>query len=54
MRQAEGLALLDATLVTLVEVSPVGHIEKLEELLKAEYGVQHRSSIVQQPAGDQS
>lgn len=38
-KQAEGLALLDAELVTLVEVSPLSHIERLATLLADEYDV---------------
>lgn len=51
-RQAEGLALLDAELVTLVEVSPVGHIDRLVELLADEYGIDYQRTIVEQPNGN--
>ena len=49
MRQAEGIALLDADLVALVEVSPLSHIDRLAELLKAEFGVSYNRTILEQP-----
>lgn len=49
--QAEGLALLDAELVTLVEVSPLSHIDRLVTLLADEYDVAYNRTIVQQPHG---
>jgi endonuclease/exonuclease/phosphatase family metal-dependent hydrolase len=51
-RQAEGLALLDAELVTLVEVSPVSHIDRLVQLLADEYDVTYNRTILQQPKGN--
>ncbi|WP_368187857.1 GMP synthase [Aestuariibius sp. HNIBRBA575] len=51
-RQAEGLALLDAELVTLVEVNPLDHIQRLADVLLAEYGVQYHVSILKQPDAD--
>ena len=50
--QAEGLALLDAELVTLVEVSPITHIDRLANLLANEYGIAYNTTIVQQPHGN--
>ncbi len=50
--QAEGLALLDAELVTLVEVSPLSHIKRLADLLESEYGVRYNHTIVRQPQGN--
>jgi len=50
--QAEGLALLDAELVTLVEVSPVTHIDRLATLLADEYDVTYNRTILQQPNGN--
>lgn len=52
LRQAEGLALLDAELVTLVEVSPLSHIERLAELLSGEFGVEYDHTILEQPNGN--
>lgn len=51
-KQAEGLALLDAELVTLVEVSPLSHIDRLSELLASKYDVAYNSTILQQPNGN--
>lgn len=51
-KQAEGLALLDAELVTLVEVSPVTHIDRLAELLAEKYDVTYNRTILQQPNGN--
>jgi endonuclease/exonuclease/phosphatase family metal-dependent hydrolase len=51
-KQAEGLALLDAELVTLVEVSPLTHIDRLAQLIKDEYGIDYQTAIVQQPKGN--
>nr|WP_320190834.1 GMP synthase [uncultured Desulfobacter sp.] len=51
-RQAEGLALLDAELVTLVEVSPLSHIDRLATLIEAEYGVSYQNTIIPQPNGN--
>lgn len=51
-KQAEGLALLDAELVTLVEVSPISHIDKLVQLLEDDYGVKYNRTILQQPNGN--
>ena len=50
-KQAEGLALLDAELVTLVEVSPARYIETLVEKL-AKYGVDYAHTIIEQPNGN--
>ena len=50
--QAEGLALLDAELVTLVEVSPITHIDRLASLLKSEYDLDYNTTIVPQPKGN--
>ena len=49
-RQAEGLALLDAELVTLVEVRPIEHIQRLADLLRDAYGVDYQVAILPQPA----
>ena len=49
--QAEGLALLDAEFVTLVEVSPVKYIETLVGKL-AEYGVEYDYTILPQQSGN--
>lgn len=50
--QAEGLALLDAELVTLVEVSPVSHIDRLVELLAEDYDLNYNRTIIPQPKGN--
>ncbi|MEP3479079.1 MAG: GMP synthase [Fuerstiella sp.] len=50
-KQAEGLALLDAELVVLVEVSPVSHLSRLASLLSSEYGVSYNHAIIPQPTG---
>ena len=50
--QAEGLALLDAELVTLVEVSPISHIERLANLLADKYDLAYNHTILQQPHGN--
>jgi endonuclease/exonuclease/phosphatase family metal-dependent hydrolase len=50
-KQAEGLALLDAELVTLVEVSPISHIDRLSQLLADKYDVVYDHTILQQPNG---
>ena len=47
--QAEGLALLDAEFVTLVEVSPISHIEVLANSLRNDYGITYDHKIVKQP-----
>ncbi|MEL6446201.1 MAG: GMP synthase [Bacteroidota bacterium] len=49
LNQAEGLALLDAELVTLVEVNPLSHIDRLVQLLHEKYGIQYEQAIVKQP-----
>jgi len=46
--QAEGLALLDAELVTLVEISPLEHIDRLVTEL-AEFGVHYTPKVIAQP-----
>ncbi len=48
-RQAEGLAIMDAEFVTLVEVSPLSHIETLAQKLRDEYGVDYNHTILEQP-----
>ena len=50
-KQAEGLALLDAELVTLVEVSPIEHIDRLVNEL-TNFGINYRKKIVPQPNGN--
>jgi hypothetical protein len=50
--QAEGLALLDAELVTLVEVSPITHIDRLADLLADKYDLAYNHTILQQPHGN--
>ena len=50
-KQAEGLALLDAELVTLVEVSPIEHIDRLVAKL-ADYGLNYTAKILPQPNGN--
>ncbi|MEM7254455.1 MAG: GMP synthase [Pseudomonadota bacterium] len=50
--QARGLAYLDAELVTLVEVSPISHIDRLAALLSDHYGVHYNRTIVPQPSGN--
>lgn len=50
--QAEGLALLDAEFVTLVEVSPISHIDRLVKLLADEYDLDYNHTILQQPNGN--
>jgi len=47
-KQALGLALLDAELVTLVEVNPVEHIYELAVEL-AQYGLEYDATIIEQP-----
>ncbi|RMB63422.1 GMP synthase [Dokdonia sinensis] len=49
--QAEGLALLDAELVTLVEVSPISHIKTLADMIASEYGIIYNYTILEQPDG---
>ncbi|WP_022663639.1 GMP synthase [Desulfospira joergensenii] len=51
-KQAEGLALLDAELVTLVEVSPLSHIDRLATLIADKYGVSYNATILKQPNGN--
>ena len=50
--QAEGLALLDAELITLVEVSPISHIERLVTLLEEDYNLSYNYTILPQPNGN--
>ena len=52
LNQAQGLAYLDAELVTLVEVSPISHINRLAELLESEYDLPYNRTILQQPNGN--
>lgn len=47
--QAKGLALLDAEFVTLVEVSPIEHIQRLADALRDDYGVEYNVTILPQP-----
>lgn len=49
-RQVEGLALLDAELVVLVEVRPLEHIDRLAGELNA-LGLDYVSTILPQPGG---
>lgn len=49
--QAEGLALLDADFVTLVEVSPANYIQTLVEKLK-DFGVTYEYTLLEQPKGN--
>ncbi|AXI45739.1 GMP synthase [Sulfitobacter sp. SK012] len=49
--QARGLALLDAEFVTLVEVSPLSHIDTLIEKLRG-FGVEYEKTILPQPHGN--
>ncbi len=51
-RQAEGLALLDADFVTLVEVNPLSHIEVLAQKLSDDFGVDYAHTILPQPNSD--
>ncbi len=46
-KQIEGLALLDAELVTLVEVNPVSYIDRLAEGLRAK-GLEYSHTILEQ------
>ncbi len=50
-KQAEGLALLDAELVTLVEISPLEHIDRLVDELTT-FGVHYERKIIKQPNGN--
>ena len=47
--QAKGLALLDAEFVTLVEVSPISHINELANRLANDYGITYEYKISDQP-----
>lgn len=47
-RQAEGLALLDAEVVALVEVNPITAIDELKTNLKKDFKVEYRSRILAQ------
>jgi len=49
-RQALGLALLDAEIVTLVEVNPVGYIDELAAEI-AQFGIHYDTTILPQPGG---
>ncbi len=51
IHQIEGLALLDAELITLVEVSPIKHINRLAAGL-ADKGLDYQVKILQQPNGN--
>ncbi|MEM9320257.1 MAG: endonuclease/exonuclease/phosphatase family protein [Pseudomonadota bacterium] len=48
-RQAEGLALLDADFVCLVEVAPLSHIDVLAAELADKYDVTYNRTILDQP-----
>lgn len=48
-RQAEGLAVLDADFVTLVEVNPISHIDTLLRKLRDDFGVDYTATIRPQP-----
>ncbi|GFE51537.1 hypothetical protein So717_32900 [Roseobacter cerasinus] len=50
-KQAEGLALLDAEFVTLIEVSPLNYIETLVARLKT-FGVDYNHTILPQKNGN--
>jgi endonuclease/exonuclease/phosphatase family metal-dependent hydrolase len=50
-KQAEGLALLDAEFVTLVEVSPLSHIEALVQKLNG-FGLDYEHKILAQQTGN--
>lgn len=50
-KQAEGLALLDAEFVTLIEVSPASYIETLVQKLKT-YGVEYNHTLLPQKSGN--
>lgn len=50
-KQAEGLALLDAEFVTLVEVSPASYIDTLVQKL-ATYGVDYKHTMLPQERGN--
>ena len=50
-RQAEGLALLDAEFVTLVEVSPLSYIDTLVSKLQG-FGLCYNKTILEQPNGN--
>lgn len=49
--QAKGLALLDAELITLVEVSPIEHLDRLVSELCC-IGVNYTSKVIRQPNGN--
>lgn len=51
IHQIEGLALLDAELITLVEVSPIEHINRLAAGL-ADKGLDYQVKILEQPNGN--
>lgn len=48
-RQAEGLALLDAEFICLVEVSPLSHLDLLTGMIRRDYGVDYVPTILEQP-----
>jgi hypothetical protein len=50
-RQIEGLSLLDAELVTLVEVKPFSHMQRLADGLSA-LGSPYQWKMIQQPVGN--
>ena len=52
LNQAEGLALLDAELITLVEISPINHINRLAQILSDDYDLTYNHTILQQPNGN--
>jgi endonuclease/exonuclease/phosphatase family metal-dependent hydrolase len=49
-RQAQGLALMDAEFVTLVEVSPFGYLDELADNL-SNFGLEYKRTIIEQPHG---
>lgn len=51
-RQAEGLAIMDAEFVTLVELSPASHIEVLATRIAETYGVHYAHTVLEQPEGN--
>ena len=50
-KQAEGLALLDAEFVMLVEISPLEHLQRLVDEL-GKFGLNYQSKIIAQPNGN--
>lgn len=50
-RQAQGLALMDAEFVTLVEVSPASYLDELADNL-ANFGLEYNRTMIEQPHGN--